>query len=97
MKQGKVLIRVIMILFLIVVLGYVGYAVYSAVHDPLTTSVVIEYEAGEACFTTGYVLRDESVLTSRYPITVLSRSEGEKVGAGQAVAVGYLLVWLLFR
>ncbi len=90
MKQGKVLIRIIMILFLIVVLGYVGYAVYNAVHDPLTTSVVIEYEAGEACFTTGYVLRDESVLTSRYPITVLSRGEGEKVGAGQAVAVGYL-------
>ena len=90
MKQGKVLIRVIMILFLFVVLCYVGYAVYGALHDPLTTSVVIEYEAGEACFTTGYVLRDESVLTSRYPITVLSRSEGEKVGAGQAVAVGYL-------
>lgn len=90
MKQGKILIHIIAILFLIVVLCYIGYSVYSALHDPLTTSVVIEYEAGEACFTTGYILRDEAVLTSRYPITVLSRSEGEKVGAGQTVAVGYL-------
>ncbi len=90
MKQGKHLIRIITILFFIAVLCYVGYAVFQAVYDPLTTSVVIEYEAGEACFTTGYVLRDETVLTSRYPITVLTRSEGEKVGAGQAVAVGYL-------
>lgn len=90
MKQGKILNRVIMILFLSVVVCYVGYSVYDALHDPLTTSSVIEYEAGEACFTTGYVLRDEAVLTSHYPITVLSRGEGEKVGAGQTVAVGYL-------
>lgn len=90
MKQGRIFLRVVTVLFFAAVLCYLGYAIFQAVYDPLTTSVVLEYEAGEACFTTGYVVRDESVLTSRYPITVLSRSEGEKVGAGQAVAVGYL-------
>lgn len=89
MKQGKVFMRVITAIFFVAVLCYVAYAVIDALRDPLTTSVVIEYEAGEACFTTGYVMRDESVLASRYPITVITRSEGERVGAGQAVAVGY--------
>ena len=89
MKQGKVFMRVITAIFFVAVLCYVAYAVIDALRDPPTTSVVIEYEAGEACFTTGYVMRDESVLASRYPITVITRSEGERVGAGQAVAVGY--------
>ncbi len=90
MKQGRIFIRVITAIFFVAVLCYIAYAVFQAVYDPLTTSVAIEYEAGEACFTTGYVMRHETLLTSSYPITVLSRSEGEKVGAGQTVAVGYL-------
>lgn len=89
MKQGKVFMRIITVLFFVTVLCYIGYSVFTALYDPLTTSVAIEFEAGEASFTAGYVLRDETVLASRYPITVLTRTEGEKVGAGQAVAVGY--------
>lgn len=89
MKQGKIFMRIITVLFFAAVLCYIFYSVLTALHDPLTTSVAIEFEAGEASFTTGYLLRDETVLASRYPITVTTRTEGEKVGAGQAVAIGY--------
>ena len=36
------------------------------------------------------MVRDETVLTSQYAITVLNRNEGERVGIGQTVATGYL-------
>ena len=55
----------------------------------LTTATAIEYEAGTGSYTTGYVVRDESVIRSSYGITSLLVSEGERVARGQAVATGY--------
>ena len=89
MKQGKIYNRIILGAILAVIVLYMGYAVFSAIHEPLTTTRAIEYEAGEGCQVTGWVVRSEQVLTSPYAITVLERREGEKVGAGQTVATGY--------
>ncbi len=90
MKQGKIYNKLIMALLLIAILCYMGYAVLQALREPMTTVQAIEYGAGAGCHSTGYVVRDETVLTSPYAITVLNRREGEKVGAGQTVATGYL-------
>lgn len=89
MKQGKIYNRIIFGAVFLVIICYMGYAVFSAVRQPLTTVRAIEYEAGEGYQTSGYVVRSETVLTSPYDITVLERKEGEKVGAGQVVATGY--------
>ena len=89
MKQGKIYNRIILIAILVVIVLYMGYAVFSAIREPLTTTRAIEYEAGQGCQVTGWVVRSEEVLTSPYTITVLERREGEKVGAGQRVATGY--------
>lgn len=89
MKQGKIYNRIILGAILAVIVIYMGYAVFSALHEPLTTTRAIEYAAGEGCQVTGWVVRSEEVLTSPYDITVLERREGEKVGAGQTVATGY--------
>lgn len=90
MKQGKIYTKLILLALLLAVLCYLGYAVFSALHEPLATVLAIEYEAGAGCHTQGYVVRDETVLTSQYAITVLNRNEGERVGIGQTVATGYL-------
>lgn len=90
MKQGKVYNKVIVALVIAVIVCYAVYAVFSAVHVPLTTVQAAEYEAGNGCRVTGFLVRQEAVLTSPYAITVLERSEGEKVGVGQTVATGYL-------
>lgn len=89
MKQGKIYNKIITALLLLVILCYIGYAVFSALSEPLTTVLAIEYEAGAGSRTSGYVVRSEQVLTSRSAITVLDRKEGEKVGIGQTVATGY--------
>lgn len=89
MKQGKIYNKIIMLVLLAAILCYMGYAVFSAIHEPLTTVIAVEYEAGAGCHTKGYIVREETVLSSPYSITVLSRKEGEKVGIGQVVATGY--------
>ena len=73
MKQGKIYNKIITALLLLVILCYIGYAVFSALSEPLTTVLAIEYEAGAGSRTSGYVVRSEQVLTSRSAITVLDR------------------------
>ncbi len=89
MKQGKLYFRIVEILLLAAIVFYLGYAIFSAVSDPLTTATVIEYETGEAYMAEGYVARAETVLSSNFPITVPTRTGGEKVAAGGTVAEGY--------
>lgn len=89
MKQGKIYTKLILGLLLAAVTAYMGFALLRTLEAPLSTVRAIEYEAGTTCRVTGYVVRDESVLTSPYSITVLTRREGERVGAGQPVATGY--------
>lgn len=90
MKQGKHYTTVILWIFLAAIAAYFAYHVVSSLTEPLTTATVIEYEAGAGCYTTGFVVRDEEVLTSSYDITVITCAEGAHVGANDAVATGYL-------
>lgn len=89
MKQGKLYTKLILWVFLAAVVCYFGYYVFSAIYAPLTTVTAIEYEAGSGSYTTGYVVREESLVLSHYDITTLVVSEGERVSAGQALATGY--------
>lgn len=65
MKQGKHYTTVILWIFIAAIAAYFGYNVVSSLTEPLTTASVIEYEAGAGCYTTGFLVRDEEVLTSR--------------------------------
>lgn len=89
MKQGKIFNRIIEALLLLVIVFYFGYSIYNALSDPLTTVQALAYETGSGCNTTGYVVRQEQVLTSAYAITLPSKQEGAKVAVNETVAVGY--------
>ena len=90
MKQGNGYIKVVLWIFLVAVASYFGYYIFSALYAPLTTAVAIEYEAGSGSYTTGYVLRDETIVRSRHGITTVVVSEGERVSRGQTLATGYV-------
>jgi len=89
-KQGDRYTKIILWIFLAAVAAYFGYYIVTAVSQPLTTVAAIEYEAGTGSYTTGFVVRDESVVSSGYSITNLIVSEGERVAKDQTVATGYL-------
>lgn len=90
MKQGKFYTKLILWIFLAAVVCYFGYYIFSAVYAPLTTTTAIEYEAGSGSYTTGFVVRDETVIRSHYDITNLVVTEGQRIARGQSVATGYL-------
>lgn len=89
MKQGHTYINIVLGLFIAAVVCYFGYYLYSANYEPLRTVTAIEYEAGSGSYTTGFVVRDETVIAQEYEITALTVSEGERVASGQTIAIGY--------
>lgn len=89
-KQGTGYTRIILWIFLAAVACYFGYYIVTAISQPLTTVAAIEYEAGTGSYTTGFVVRDEQVVSSHYTITNLIVAEGERVAKDQPVATGYL-------
>lgn len=90
MKQGKHYTNIILWILLGAIVAYFGYSVAASIHEPLTTTTVMEYEAGAGYYATGYVVRSETVIDSDYDITVLTAREGARVAAGETVATGYL-------
>ena len=89
MKQGKTYTKIILWLFLIVVVCYFGYYLHDANYEPLQTITAVEYEAGSGSYTTGFVVRDETLIVSAYAITSVNVSEGERVSSGQVIGTGY--------
>ena len=90
MKQGRHYTNLILWILLAAIAVYFGYSVVSSLYEPLTTVTAVEYEAGTGYYTTGFVVRDESVVQTSYDIAVLSAAEGEHVSAGASIATGYL-------
>lgn len=89
MKQGTRYLKFIFMLLLAVLVCYLIFSALTSVRAGITTATAIPYEVGDGLTTTGFVLRDERLITSNYAINVLTRKEGEKVSAGGVVATVY--------
>ena len=82
-------ILILALLFAMVAL-YVVFQVVNNLYSPYETVSAYSYEADDETLVSGYVVRQESVLPSQNGgILEITRSEGERVGAGQRVAVVY--------
>ena len=88
-KFGKFYNRIIVLIAVAALLLYAGYMALNYFRDPLSTILAVEVSVSEGRSVEGWVVREEQLLTSSSAITVPERSEGEKVGAGQGVAMGY--------
>lgn len=89
MKQGHTYTKIILWLFLAAVVCYFGYYLHQANYEPMRTVTAIEYEAGSGSYTTGFVVRSESVILSGYEITSVTTKEGERVASGESIGTGY--------
>lgn len=89
MKQGAVLNKIVMLLFLAVILLYFGGAAWRGLRDPYPTVQAYAYSVDDVMETTGYLIRQEQVLSGTGGIVRLLPAEGEKVAAGTTVALLY--------
>lgn len=88
MKQTKVMNLISVLLFAAVVV-YIVVNIFTAMMNPFKTAYAVKYETYDSATVSGYTVRNETVIYSNSDIISLARTEGEKVGVGQAVAVAY--------
>lgn len=89
MKQGKSLITFVMAAIAVALVIYFGYYVFDTFNDPFTTTLAYTYTATDSVEADGLLVRKEQVFPSQEGIVDVTRSEGEKVGVGQTVALVY--------
>lgn len=88
MKQTKVMNLISVLLFAVVV-AYIAVNIFTAMMNPFKTAYAVKYETYDSATVSGYTVRSETVIYSNSDLISLTRTEGEKVGVGQAVAVAY--------
>ena len=88
-KKGLGYVSIAVVLFLLLLAGYIFSGVLQKLEVPIETIPAVEYTSGEGFYATGYVVRQETVLTAPQAITSLVLSEGQKAAAFQTVAMSY--------
>ena len=89
MKQGSLNAKIIMLLLLAAVAVCLGAAAWRSFRDPFTTVVSYSYTVDDSLEATGFLARQEQVLTNTGGVVELLPQEGDKVAKGGTVALVY--------
>lgn len=89
MRKSNFYIKITTGVLFLAVLGYICVYIYNATQNTFVTASAFSYTIEETVSAHGYIVRSEVVLDDVSDATLPIVSEGEKVAAGQAVAVEY--------
>jgi hypothetical protein len=89
MLRTDFVMKLMSVILFIAVAAYIGIYIYNTAKNPLKTEAVARYTVEESGKAEGYAVRNETVLDGEDGVAALMAGEGEKLGAGQAVAVYY--------
>ena len=88
--KGEKFMKIIIAALLCVTVCYMIFSVTRLSGDAFTTYKAVRFEVGDGITTSGFLVRSEQSLRSEGGgIIVPTRSEGEKVGKGQTLALCY--------
>lgn len=89
MKQGNLLVTLVMALLAAALACYFAVYVFNTFNDPFTTTRTYDFTVSDSVEADAFLVRNESALPAQAGIVELRRSEGERVGADQTVALVY--------
>jgi len=89
MKEGTTITKLVMFLMAACLAVYFTVYLFRGMTDPLTTAVAYAYTVNDSVEAQGLLVRQEQVLPAGVGIADVVPGEGERVGAGQTVAVLY--------
>lgn len=89
MKNSTLATRLMLAAIFLTVLVYFGVNLAAYFNDPYTTTAAYSFTGENAVTVSGYVVREEEVLSGGSELVYSARSEGEKVSAGGVVAQVY--------
>jgi len=90
MKRSDFFIRLTTGVLFLAVACYIGVYLYNAFVNAYETTPAVRYSIGETLPAHGYIIRTETVLEDSSVAILPVVSEGEKVAAGQVIAVEYM-------
>jgi len=90
MKRSDFFIRLTTGVLFLAVACYIGVYLYNMLINPYETTKAVRYDIEETLPAQGYIVRTEAVLTDGGSAVLPVVGEGEKVAAGQAIAVEYM-------
>lgn len=88
-KQGELYLKIISIVLAAVVLAYVLFSVIFKAGSSYALTSAVRCEVGDGMTVSGFVVRDEKVLTAEGSVVVCELESGAHIGAGQTVATVY--------
>lgn len=88
-KQGDFYLKLITIVLAVVLAAYLLLSVLLRSGSSYALETTAYCEVGDGLTVSGFVVRDETVLTADAPIIVCELTEGEWIGGGQRVATAY--------
>lgn len=89
MKEGTTITKLVMFLMAVCLAVYFTVYLFRGMTDPLTTAVAYAYTVNDSVEAEALLVRQEQVLPAGVGIADVVPGEGERVGAGQTVAVLY--------
>lgn len=89
MKQGHILNRIVMLVFLGAILIYMGAYAWQSLSGRMVTTGSYTYTLDDEAEATGFLARSEHVLPARSALADVLPAEGEKVAVNEAVAYLY--------
>lgn len=89
MKDGSVVTKLIMLFLAACMAVYFGVYIWQSMTDSLVTAVAYSYQINDSVEAEGLLVRQEQVLPGIAGIADVTPGEGERVGAGQTIAVVY--------
>ena len=89
MKQGSLNSRIVMLVVLAAVLISIGVSAFNSLRDLYPTVLAYTYTSDDSVEATGFLVRQEQVLTGTGGVVEVLPQEGEKVSRGGTVALLY--------
>lgn len=89
MERSDSIIKFVAILVFAAVMAYLGISFVTSYRDPLRTVNASGMELRDGLETSGYIVRDEELLTASGSDIAVTVTEGAKLAAGETIAVRY--------
>lgn len=89
MKEGTTITKLVMLFLVACLAAYFGIYIFRGLTDDVVTAVAYTYTVNDSVETDGLLVRQEEILPGYDGIVNVIPGEGERVGAGQTVAVIY--------
>lgn len=89
MKQGTLITKIVMIILFAAVAVYLAVYAVKSLNDPFTTTMAYQDSLDDSVEITGVLVREETALSNGSAIMDILPEEGERVAAGETVAILY--------